>query len=107
MRTRIRDELGFAAIVSGPRLHRTEDLETAPALHHVRGAEGLCHPSPERVRSLAGASDEPEASAIEQVRRGLRDDPVHDVAASTDRRIAYNVIEGHTIDRTTDVPDPH
>src|SRR2546430_6652486 len=102
MRTRIRDELGFAAIVSDPRLHRTEDLETAPALHHVRGAEGLRHPSPERVRSLAGASDEPEVAAIEHVRRGLRPDPAHDVAAGPDRRLGPHVVEGHPTARSID-----
>src|SRR3989442_13460963 len=73
-----------------------EDFESAAAFHDLRRSERVGHPLPQGIGSLARARDKPEPPSPEQVGRCFRDDPIHDLAAGANRRIAEDMIEGQT-----------
>src|SRR5207237_5566619 len=90
----------------GPRLRGTEDLEATPALDDRRVPEGPGHPRPNRIRALARSGDEPQAAALEQPGRSVRDDAVDDLAAGADRRIREDVVEGQVRNGLVQIPVP-
>src|SRR5437867_7448419 len=86
-------------------MRRAPDRETAPAANERGAAERGGHALSEQVGTLPCPRNDPKLATLEEMHRSLRDDPVHDGAARTDRWVADDVVEGHLAHRLVQVAE--